>query len=239
MPALLTPRERPQASYRARLLHEVAALKPRRVLEVGCGAGAFLRSAVGLGAELHGIDPDESLLTALRDEGFSVQRGLAERLDYPDDSFDVVVFSFTAHHVADWRAAMREAMRVGRAVVILDPWYETGIPSQALAAHFDRWCKALDRATGMVHNDCMPAAALLEPVLDQLPLLDVNVNYLLVLQELGVERMLQLADEQLQKLEQPAQWQSALNTMVAEARLRGFSDDGAVLLSVIRRDGAA
>jgi len=26
---------------------------------------------------------------------------------------------------------------------------------------------------------------------------------------------------------------------VAEARLRGFSDDGAVLLSVIRRDGAA
>ena len=230
--------ERPQASYRAKLLHELAALKPRRVLEVGCGIGAFLRSAVGLGAELHGIDPDESLLAALRDEGFSVQRGRAERLEYPDHSFDAVVFSFTAHHIEDWRAAMREAMRVGRAVVVLDPWYETSIPSQSVAARFDRWCKAIDRAAGMVHNDCMGAATLLEPVRDQLPVLDISINHLLILQELGIEHMLELADEQLRNAEQQAQWKSSLSTLVAEARLHGFSDDGAILLLVNRRSGA-
>jgi SAM-dependent methyltransferase len=227
---------RPQALYRRKLLEELVALKPRRVLEVGCGGGGFLRSAAGLDAELHGIDPDESSLPALRSEGFSVELGRAERLDHPDKHFDAVVFCFTAHHIEDWHRAMLEAMRVGRAVLILDPWYETGICSQAVAATFDRWCKAIDRATGMVHNDCMSAERLLAPVRDQLGVLEIDINYLLVLHELGLERMLELASAQLRKAEEETQWGPGLDAIIAEGQLHGFSDDGAILLSVSRRN---
>lgn len=226
--------QRPQFLYRQRLLQEIAVLKPRRVLEVGCGGGGFLRSAASLGAELHGVDPDDASVAALRREGFSAVQGRAERLEYRDSHFDVVVFCFTAHHIENWHESMLEAMRVGQAVLILDPWYETGIPSQVVAAGFDRWCKAIDRATGMVHNDCMTAEQLLEPVSDQLHSLKLGINYLLALHELGLERMLELADEQLRKAEQQAPWRPSLDALVAEARLHGFTDDGAVLLSVNR-----
>ena len=131
---------------------------------------------------------------------------------------------------------MLEAMRVGKTILILDPWYETDICSQAVAASFDRWCKAIDRTTGMVHNDCMGVAKLLEPVNDQIGALNLSIDYLLVLHELGLERMLELAAAQLRKAQVKEQWKSSLDALVAECQLHGFSDDGAVLLSVSHRN---
>ena len=231
--------QRPQFIYRKRLLDELVALNAGRVLEVGCGGGGFLRSAARIGVELHGIDPDESSVTALRSEGFSVRVGRAERLEHPDQYFDAVVFCFTAHHIQDWQQAMLEAMRVAKVVLILDPWYEVGIRSQAVAAGFDRWCKAIDRTTGMVHNDCMDARMLLEPVSSQFGTLKLSIDYLLVLHELGIERMLELAVEQLRKVQDKEPWKSSLDALIADGQLHGFSDDGAVLVSVSRRNGDA
>jgi ubiquinone/menaquinone biosynthesis C-methylase UbiE len=231
-----TQNQRPQVLYRQRLLQALAASKPRRVLEVGCGGGGFLRSAASLGVELQGIDPEASSVAALHDEGFSVRIGRAECLEYVDGHFDAVVFCFAAHHIEDWGQALNEAMRVSRqAVFILDPWHESGIPGQTVAAGFDRWCKAIDRASGMVHNDCLSAAQLLEPVRDRLHALDVGINYMLVLHDLGVDRMLEIADEQLRKAVRQEQWKPDLAALVAEARLHGFHDDGAVLLSIGKR----
>lgn len=41
---------RPQHTYRQRLLEEVVSLRPARILEVGCGGGGFLgEPALSLG----------------------------------------------------------------------------------------------------------------------------------------------------------------------------------------------
>ncbi|NJM93189.1 MAG: hypothetical protein HC861_11850 [Rhodospirillaceae bacterium] len=57
--------------------------------------------------------------------------------------------------------ALAEAMRVARsAVVIVDPWFDLSIPSQAVGDRYERWLKALDRMTGMIHWDPIAAGAI-------------------------------------------------------------------------------
>ncbi|MEM6431562.1 MAG: class I SAM-dependent methyltransferase [Deinococcota bacterium] len=226
------PVQRPQINYRKKLLSAIASINPSRVLEVGYGGGRFLRSARDMGWELTGIDPESASIATLKNEGFNVAVGWAEELPYSDDSFDASVFVFTAHHIADWDKAVREAFRVSRAIFILDPWYASDIPSQAIALEFDRWCKKIDRDGGMIHNDCLSAGELLKP-LDGLGF-RLTLSYLLELQELGVDGMNALAEPQLRQSRNPSLWESELRRLQSRAKVHGFSDDGAILLAVHR-----
>jgi len=226
-------KRRPQDAYRARLVGEVEALRPSRLLEVGCGGGGFLRSVAHLDMGLVGVDPDEASLGSLGEEGFDVRQGRAECLDFPDAAFDVAVFCFTAHHIEDWARALREALRVGGGnVVVLDPWYDLGVPSQCVAARFDRWCKVIDRAGGMVHQDPLDAGALLAPIADRLGEFDVRVEHLLSLQEFSVAELEECARERLAVTRVDPAWRTDLDSILEAARRDGFSDDGAILLSV-------
>lgn len=226
---------RPQAQYRDRLLREVISYRPVSVLEVGCGGGAFLRSAASSGLELHGIDPDSTLVGQIQEEGFVAQVGIAEALPFQTASFDVAVFSYTAHHIANWAAALSEALRVCRlGVVVLDPWYDDRIPSQATARAFDRWCKCIDRSNGMVHNDCLDAAALLGADTLVRPDLSVKYEYMLSLSELGVSGLEAATAAKLAEAQDPARWRPALEVILHSSHASGFSDDGAILLAIAR-----
>lgn len=224
-------RRRPQDAYRARLVGEIEALRPARLLEVGCGGGGFLRSVAHLDMALVGVDPDEASVQLLRDEGFDARLGRAENLDFPDAAFDVVVFCFTAHHIAYWAQALREALRVGGgSVVVLDPWYDPGVPSQCLAARFDRWCKVIDRAAGMVHQDPLDAESLLSPIAARLGSYGVRVEYLLSLREFSIAELEAFAHERLAAQCVNPAWRKELESILEAARRDGFSDDGAILL---------
>lgn len=224
---------RPQAHYRERLLREVLALEPSSVLEVGCGSGTFLRSAAAGGLCITGVDPDADGIARLSDEGYTVAVGNGEELDFPDSAFDVVVFCFTAHHIGAWQPALIEALRVcRRAVLILDPWHESSIPSQRTAAQFDRWCKSIDRSSGMVHNDCMDAQTLLGPLAPILAGLDLRVEHLLIVQELGAARLTELAEDQLAKIIDADRHRPALVAIIQAAERHGFSEDGAILMAI-------
>jgi SAM-dependent methyltransferase len=97
-----------------------------RVLDVGCGAGAFLDLVAGRGGLPHGIDASEALIafarTRLPDADLRV--GEMEDLPWGDDSFDLVSgfnsFFFANHMVA----ALREAGRVAKpgAPVVIQVW---------------------------------------------------------------------------------------------------------------------
>jgi SAM-dependent methyltransferase len=226
---------RPQVHYRERLLQQLRAIGTRTVLEVGCGGGGFLRGARELGVQIRGLDPEEHAVSALREEGYAADVGHAETLPFGDDSFDAVVVCYSAHHIADWNAALLEATRVARTVLILDPWYDLGIASQAVASEFDRWSKAIDRETGVFHADCMDANALLAPLASQLRAWHVRLEYVLELFELGVERMREIGEQQLSRIADPSPHRAAFAALLESARAQGFSDDGAVLLTLERR----
>jgi SAM-dependent methyltransferase len=107
-------------------LERVAPIGGRRVLDVGCGTGVFLRLAADRGAEPYGIDASETLLALARDRvpEADLRVGEMESLPYADDSFDLVT-GFTSFFFAnDMVAALREARRVAKpgASVVVQVW---------------------------------------------------------------------------------------------------------------------
>lgn len=99
------------------------------VLEIGCGLGTDGARFAQSGAAYTGVDLTDAAvdLARRRFELFGLpgtfRTADAERLDFPDNSFDMVYSHGVLHHTPDTRGAVREIHRVlrpgGRAVVML------------------------------------------------------------------------------------------------------------------------
>src|SRR5918992_3059377 len=100
-----------------------------RVLEIGCGMGTDGAQFAKAGANYTGVDLTDAAVELAR-KRFQVSdlKGEfrvadAERLDFPDESFDVVYSHGVLHHTPDIEAAVREIHRVlkpgGGATVML------------------------------------------------------------------------------------------------------------------------
>lgn len=223
-----------QETYRAEFRSHVLALEPRSILEVGCGAGTFLRSLSGWTGRLVGVDIDEGLVAQLKEQGFNVRRGPAEQLSFDDAEFDVVVSSYTAHHLPDWPAALREALRVARrAVCILDAWYDESIPSHRVAADFDRWSKEIDRIGGMIHNECLSLGALLSPI-KGVPGYEINALQRALVADADLVDFEQRGADQLRAVNNAPDFTRRYETISADARRDGIAHDGAVMVTIKR-----
>jgi ubiquinone/menaquinone biosynthesis C-methylase UbiE len=90
------------------------------VLDVGCGTGNYLLALeTETGCEGHGIDPSEEMLARARARSatLDLRIGSAQSLDFPDDTFDLVMSTDVIHHVnrtGGCPAYFREALRVLR-----------------------------------------------------------------------------------------------------------------------------
>lgn len=109
---------------RVRLILEHIPLHDRRILDIGCGVGQYVRHLRALPATVYGIDVERGRVA----EGVRAVPGLmvatAEALPFRDGSFDVVLLNEVIEHVRDERRALAEAARVlppGGHVVIYAP----------------------------------------------------------------------------------------------------------------------
>jgi SAM-dependent methyltransferase len=96
------------------------------VLDIGCGAGAFLRLVAARGARPFGLDASNALIDLARKRvpDADLRVGEMEALPYEDDTFDLVT-GFTSFFFAhDIVAALREAGRVAKpgAPVVIQVW---------------------------------------------------------------------------------------------------------------------
>jgi ubiquinone/menaquinone biosynthesis C-methylase UbiE len=107
----------------SRLVTLSGAAPGERALDVGCGTGYLTRmiaAAVAPGGSALGVDPSAPMIRYAqehtREDGCTFTEGLAEELDTPDGSFDVVVTSLAVHHFPEDKReqALREMFRVLR-----------------------------------------------------------------------------------------------------------------------------
>jgi SAM-dependent methyltransferase len=100
-----------------------------RVLEIGCGLGTDGAQFAKAGADYTGVDLTDAAIELARrrfelfDLKGTFQVADAEKLDFPDGSFDLVYSHGVLHHTPDTAGAVREIHRIlrpgGRAVVML------------------------------------------------------------------------------------------------------------------------
>ena len=90
----------------------------QRALDVGCGPGALTAQLVdrlGAGA-VSAVDPTAQFVAAVRARlpGVDVRTAVAERLPFPDDSFDLALAQLVVHFMTDPVAGLSEMVRVTR-----------------------------------------------------------------------------------------------------------------------------
>jgi len=112
--------------------HGITDLSDSRILDVGCGRGDWLRKMVSYGARpdnLHGVELMEKFVEQgrpLMPPGVTLQAGSAERLDYPDGHFDIVMQFMMFTSILDSglkeriAAEMLRVTRPGGAII----WYD-------------------------------------------------------------------------------------------------------------------
>ena len=108
------------AKYLFELCHR--PIKGAKILDVGCGFGIDSMIFASLGAEVYGIDvnPDwietiHAYLTDLKwDLPIETKVGDASKLDYPDNTFDVVLSVEAISHYRDVDNFLEESFRVSR-----------------------------------------------------------------------------------------------------------------------------
>ena len=86
--------------------------KNKKILDVGCGYGTSLKYFHSLGYKnIYGIDPDKELIKTIPSEIAEVKIGVAQKIPYPDEFFDVVFVNGALHHVPSQKEFYKEAVK--------------------------------------------------------------------------------------------------------------------------------
>jgi SAM-dependent methyltransferase len=227
-----------QLAFRA----EIATLRPESLCDVGCGAGGLAAHVQSLGIKVTGIDPDPAKVAEGCAAGLDLREGAAERLPFPDQSFDLVTFENSLHHVTEIGRALAEAARVARqAIVIVDPWFDLSIPSQVTGDRFERWLKRVDRMTGMVHWDPIPAGKIVG-ALNGAPTRSLALRHLLHLTPLPLATFDWLASRTFPQADavalsaayRAANMDEELAAIRADVARSGITEAGALLLTIAK-----
>ena len=92
------------------------ALRGKRVLDLGCGFGAFTRWAAGEGATVYGLDLSVLMLAEARArtswQAVTYLKASIDAPPYRDKAFDVVFSSLALHYLPDFAAVCHSVRRV-------------------------------------------------------------------------------------------------------------------------------
>lgn len=101
--------ERHQEIYQTEIEAIKKLLPPfKKGIEIGVGTGRF---AAPLGIK-EGIEPSKKMAAIAKERGIKVKEGVAEKLPYPDKSFDLALMVTTICFVDDPLKALQEAHRI-------------------------------------------------------------------------------------------------------------------------------
>lgn len=137
-----------------------AHLNPRaRVLDLGCGRGGVMERLHRRAGLVAGLDPDLRSLREHRASALALSCGLARKLPYLADTFDLVCCSWVLEHLPEPESAFAEVGRVlapGGCFVFVTPNAQHPLLVLNRALHWTQgWL--VDRLYGRSEPDIFPA----------------------------------------------------------------------------------
>ena len=119
--------------------------EPLQILDIGCGTGLLMQGLRHFG-EVHGIDVSERAVAYCKARGLSPVVGSADRLPFPDASFDVIVMLDVLEHLKDDGAGAREVRRVlredGTAIIAVPAFRFLWGVTDEISNHYRRYTRA-------------------------------------------------------------------------------------------------
>jgi len=87
-------------------------LKDKKILDVGCGLGAFMDKFLEFSEEIYGVEPDKEKADIARAKGLKVFDSTAEKTPFNDNYFDIVFLHEVIEHVDDDYKTIAECLRI-------------------------------------------------------------------------------------------------------------------------------
>ncbi len=106
---------------RLQIVRRYVDLEDKRMLDIGCGVGAFVRRLSEFSPAVYGVDIDAERVAEGAREVPNLALAVGEHLPFAQGTFDVVLLHEVLEHVTDDEETLRQAARVlvpgGRVVV--------------------------------------------------------------------------------------------------------------------------
>jgi ubiquinone/menaquinone biosynthesis C-methylase UbiE len=143
-----------------RLIEYFQNIEIDTVLDVGTGSGDFitvLKTAFP-NAKITGIDPNSESLEVAKemfpDESFIEMS--AEKLNFPENAFDVVSISMAMHHLPDVQKSLQEMLRVVKSegwIIVNELFSDNLNAAQKVHKIYHHFRSATDRVLGISHYE--------------------------------------------------------------------------------------
>ncbi|MBI4299905.1 MAG: class I SAM-dependent methyltransferase [Chloroflexi bacterium] len=109
---------------RLALIRRYVSLEKRRILDIGCGIGAYVRAFRRYSEDVYGLDIERERVLRGSQALPNLMAAVSEHLPFKDEVFDVVLLHEVIEHVTDDHRTIVEACRIlrpGGAIVIYAP----------------------------------------------------------------------------------------------------------------------
>jgi SAM-dependent methyltransferase len=101
---------------------DTSSVEDKEVLDAGCGGGRYTvawrllgaKRAVGIDVSSIGVQDARRRVAEAGISGVEFEEGSVLELPFKNDSFDIVFSNGVLHHTVDWKAGIRELVRVMR-----------------------------------------------------------------------------------------------------------------------------
>lgn len=155
--------------YYCRHLYPERFGKRRRLLDVGCGNGAFLSIAHEMGWDVLGLDPDPVGVELCKKRGMAAVQGtLANLLPEHESRFEAVTMSHSIEHLDGMRQELARAFRLLHPGGVL--WLATPNPESFGA----RWFGRAWRGLRPPYHLCIPSQQALHELLRASGFVDIE-----------------------------------------------------------------